>query len=61
MVPTASTTYFGYYTPFAIVSSILLSIGGGLLTTWSPTTTIAQLISYFIIVGFAAGVGFSKQ
>ena len=34
------------------------SVGAGLLTTWNPSTSLAQLISYFGISGFAAGLGF---
>ena len=52
------TSFFGYYTPFMIASSVLTSIATGLMTTWDPSTGIAKLIVYFAIVGFGAGVGF---
>ncbi|KAF2464430.1 MFS general substrate transporter [Lindgomyces ingoldianus] len=50
---------FGYYTPFMIMGSILMSIGAGLLTTWTANTGHSEWIGYQVILGL--GVGFSMQ
>ena len=33
-------TYTGYYTPFMIISSILVSLGAGFITTFNPDTHV---------------------
>ncbi len=52
-------TAVGYYTPFFIVSTILQSIGAGLLTTFTVDTSSSKWIGYQIIYGF--GVGLAMQ
>lgn len=52
-------TTFGYYTPVMIVSSVLMSIGAGLLTTLRPDSYSGYWISYQLL--FGAGVGFGLQ
>ncbi|KAG8525408.1 uncharacterized protein KY384_009052 [Bacidia gigantensis] len=52
-------TLLGYYTPFMIIASILMAIGAGLLSTWTPNTGAAGWIGYQIVFGF--GVGFGMQ
>ncbi|KAF7314331.1 Major facilitator superfamily transporter [Mycena kentingensis (nom. inval.)] len=53
-------TAIGYYTPFLILSSILMGIGAGLITTFKATGTgHSAWIGYQIIYGF--GVGFGMQ
>lgn len=52
-------TAVGYYTPFFIVSTILQSIGAGLLTTFTVNTSSSKWIGYQIIYGF--GVGLAMQ
>ncbi|KAK6436939.1 hypothetical protein LTR95_006872 [Oleoguttula sp. CCFEE 5521] len=52
------TSFFGYYTPFMICSAILTPVATGLMTTWGQYTSLAPLICYFGLLGFAAGVGF---
>lgn len=47
----------GYYTPFMIVSSILTSIGAGLLTTLVPNTGHPKWIGFQIIFGFGLVLG----
>ncbi|KAI1453331.1 putative efflux pump antibiotic resistance protein [Annulohypoxylon moriforme] len=49
----------GYYTPFFFLSSILMPIGAGLLTTFTPSTGHAKWIGYQVIFGF--GLGFGAQ
>ncbi|MCJ1437530.1 hypothetical protein MMC27_006917 [Xylographa pallens] len=49
----------GYYTPFLLAGTVLLSIGAGLLTTLSVTTGEPKWLGFQIIVGFA--IGLSQQ
>ena len=52
------TSWVGYYTPFAILSSIILPVGAGLITTWNTGTDLARLIVYSGMVGFGSGLAF---
>ncbi|KAI1382026.1 putative efflux pump [Hypoxylon crocopeplum] len=52
-------TIFGYYAPFMVLGTVLMSVGGGLLSTWKPDTTSGLWIGYQIL--FGAGVGMSMQ
>jgi len=52
-------TILGYYTPFCIISTVLMSIGAGLLTTLEVTTGMPKWIGYQLL--FGAGVGFGMQ
>jgi len=47
----------GYYTPFFLLASVILPIGCGLFTTFSPSTGHAKWIGYQVIFGFGAGIG----
>ena len=53
------TTAFGQYMPFIFSSSVLMSIGAGLITTFTTSTGHSQWIGYSCIYGF--GVGFGMQ
>jgi EmrB/QacA subfamily drug resistance transporter len=53
------TTAIGYNNPFYISSTILMSVGAGLLTTFQVDTGKGMWIGYQIIYGF--GVGFGIQ
>ncbi|KAI1459138.1 putative efflux pump [Annulohypoxylon moriforme] len=55
----ALVTVFGYYAPFMILGTVIMSIGGGLLSTWKPDTSSGVWIGYQIL--FGAGVGMSMQ
>jgi hypothetical protein len=48
----------GYYTPFAIVGSCIMSVGSGLLTTLQVDTGKGHWIGYQIIYGFGMGLCF---
>lgn len=54
-------TYFGYYTPFMIASSVLMAIGVGLLSTFEVDTGHAKWIGYQIISGFGIGLGMQQS
>lgn len=49
----------GYYTPFMIIGAVLMSVGAGLLTTWTMSISNGIWIGYQIILGL--GVGFTMQ
>jgi hypothetical protein len=53
------TTVVGYYAPFFYVSTILMAIGAGLLTTWETDTGHSMWIGYQVLYGL--GVGFGMQ
>ncbi|KAJ7735138.1 putative efflux pump antibiotic resistance protein [Mycena maculata] len=59
LIAGAAVTATGYYTPFMILSSVLMGVGAGLLSTFSVHTGHAHWIGYQIIYGF--GVGFGMQ
>lgn len=54
-------TALGYYTPFMIASAILMSIGAGLLTTFTPETSHPKWIGYQVIFGFGIGLGMQQS
>lgn len=47
----------GYYTPFFLLSSVLMPIGAGLLVTFTPTTSHSKWIGYQVLFGIGLGVG----
>ncbi|KAK6826390.1 hypothetical protein RU639_005514 [Aspergillus parasiticus] len=55
----SGTSTLGYYTPFMLVSSTLMPIFAGLMTTFGAHTSFAQLILYSGVYGFASGIGFN--
>ncbi|KAL8720385.1 MAG: hypothetical protein Q9225_002737 [Loekoesia sp. 1 TL-2023] len=55
----AGVTVLGYYAPFMIISSILMSVGVGMMSTWSTTTNHSLWIGYQVIYGL--GIGFGMQ
>lgn len=59
MVAGIAITKVGYYTPFVIASSVLMSIGAGLLSTFTTDANHSKWIGYQALFGF--GVGFGMQ
>ena len=53
-------TKIGYYTPFMIGNSVIMSIGAGLITTWTPDTMHPKWIGYQVIFGFGMGMGMQQ-
>jgi hypothetical protein len=47
----------GYYTPLILASSVLMSIGAGLLTTFRLSTKSPAWIGYQALYGLGAGLG----
>lgn len=52
-------TVLGFYSPFMIISSVLMAIGVGLMSTWTTSTNHSHWIGYQAIYGL--GVGFGMQ
>jgi hypothetical protein len=52
-----ATSVFGYYTPWIIAASVLMSIGGGLISTFHPHIPTGAWIGYQIIYGAGVGTG----
>ena len=52
------TPKFGYYTPFAIVGSCIMSVGAGLLTTFQVDTAKGKWIGYQVVYGIGLGLCF---
>jgi len=50
----------GYYTPFMIANGCVMSIGAGLITTFTPNTAHAKWIAYEFIFGFGVGLGMQQ-
>lgn len=52
------TSKIGYYTPFLLVGTCVLSVGAGLLTTLQVDTGEGKWIGYQVIYGFGMGLSF---
>jgi len=50
----------GYYTPFMIANGCIMSIGAGLITTFTPNTGHAKWIGYQVVLGFGIGLGMQQ-
>lgn len=55
-----AVTYIGYYTPFALLASVLMPIGAGLTTTFQPDTGSPAWIGYQVLLGLGVGFGFQQ-
>ena len=54
-------TRIGYYTPFMIASSIFMSIGSGLITTFTTTTNHPEWIGFQFVFGVGIGLGMQQS
>ncbi|KAH8692008.1 MFS transporter [Talaromyces proteolyticus] len=54
-------TVIGYYTPFMILASILMSVGGGLLSTLDTNASSKKYIAFQIIFGSGVGCGIQQS
>ncbi|TWU71389.1 hypothetical protein ED733_002254 [Metarhizium rileyi] len=53
-------TTLGYYAPFMIASTILMSVGAGMLSTLGVDASPAQWIGYQILFGVGVGLGMQQ-
>ena len=51
---------FGYYTPFMLFSTVVMSVGAGLLTTLTPSSGHAEWIGYQALFGIGVGSGLQQ-
>ncbi|KAI2463743.1 MFS general substrate transporter [Annulohypoxylon bovei var. microspora] len=58
VVSGALITATGYYNPFILVETAMIAIGGGLITTLSPSTPLSSWFGYQVLDGLGTGVGF---
>lgn len=49
--------WLGYYTPFTMASSCFITIGAGLISTFTTYTGSGMWIGYQILLGFGVGLG----
>ena len=54
------TTRFGYYTPFMLISTVLMAIGSGGLTTLKVHSSTGLWVGYQILFGLGSGAGFQQ-
>ena len=47
----------GYYVPICLLAAIFISVGSGLISTFSPGTQTGEWIGYQIILGVGRGLG----
>lgn len=50
----------GYYLPWAVFASVIMTIGSGLIATWSTTTGIGKWIGYQVILGMGRGAALQQ-
>ncbi|PLB48452.1 MFS general substrate transporter [Aspergillus steynii IBT 23096] len=50
----------GYYVPFMYLSTILTSVGSGLITSFTPSTGHPKWIGYQVLYGLGLGVGMQQ-
>jgi hypothetical protein len=60
MVAGGVVTVVGYYTPFMIMSSILMGVGAGMISTFQVDTGAAHWIGFQILYGFGVGSGMQQ-
>lgn len=54
------TTHFGYNAPFFIASSVVMSIGAGLITTFTVGVSQAKWVGFLFLYGLGVGFGFQQ-
>ncbi|KAK4694245.1 MFS transporter, DHA2 family, glioxin efflux transporter, partial [Lecanoromycetidae sp. Uapishka_2] len=52
-----STKKIGYYAPWMIACSVIMPVGAGLISTFTPTTAHPQWIGYQVLFGLGLGLG----
>lgn len=60
MIGGGAVTALGYYTPFVIASTILATIGAGLLSTFEANTGSPKWIGFQALFGIGAGLGMQQ-
>jgi hypothetical protein len=60
VVSGALVSVIGYYTPFMIAGSVIMSLGAGLMSTFEVNTGPAKRIIYPALFGLGVGTGFQQ-
>lgn len=60
LIAGGAVTAIGYYTPFMIASTVIASIGAGLLTTFEVDTPSNKWIGYQAMFGLGVGLGLQQ-
>lgn len=60
LISGGAVTTLGYYTPFIIASAAIMSIGAGMLTTWTVDASPGHWIGYQILFGIGVGLGMQQ-
>lgn len=60
IVAGATVSIVGYYTPLMYVSTVIMAIGAGLLTTFKVDTGHAKWIGYQTLFGIGVGLGMQQ-
>ncbi|KAI9689822.1 MAG: hypothetical protein M1822_009704, partial [Bathelium mastoideum] len=55
-----SVSKIGYYVPFMLAGTVIMSIGNGLLTTFTVDTAHPKWIGFQVIAGFGIGLGMQQ-
>lgn len=55
IVSGVAVSRLGYYLPWAIAAAVLMSVGSGLISTWSTDTDAGHWIGYQILLGAGRG------
>lgn len=50
----------GYYLPWAVSASVAMTIGSGLIATWSTTTGLGKWVGYQVIMGLGRGAALQQ-
>jgi hypothetical protein len=61
IVAAICTEKLGYYVPAMLLSPVLCSVGAGLLSTLSPSSSQSHCIGYQVLYGFGIGCGFQTS
>jgi MFS family permease len=61
MICGAIVQRFGYYTPAMYAGSVVMSIGAGLITTFTTTTGHEKWIGYQVLFGLGMGMGMQQS
>ncbi|KAJ6127766.1 hypothetical protein N7471_008983 [Penicillium samsonianum] len=56
----ALVTHLGYFSPFFISSSVVMSIGAGLCLLFDVNTPTSKWVGYQFLYGFGVGLGFQQ-
>jgi hypothetical protein len=57
MIAGIGTTIVGYYTPFMLASTVVMSLGCGMITTWTTETNHSAWIGWQACAGLGVGMG----